>query len=98
MDDLVDGLVKLMHSDCQDPINIGNPQENTIIDLAKLIIELTDSSSDIEFESRARPCSKTTQSLAINPEHGNRNKITKRNFLIYLVHSSLTVPANSKIP
>ena len=38
VDDLVDGLYKLMDSNCKEPINIGNPSEFTIMELAKLII------------------------------------------------------------
>lgn len=51
VDDLVDGLVALMHSaeDCTGPVNLGNPDELTILDLAERIIELTDSNSRITF-------------------------------------------------
>ena len=48
--DLVDGLRKLMQRDVQTPVNIGNPDERTIRDLAKLVIELADSESDITYE------------------------------------------------
>lgn len=49
--DLIDGLYKLLISDksITGPINIGNPNEFTIIQLAELIIELTNSKSKIEF-------------------------------------------------
>ncbi len=51
VDDLVDGLVALMHSaeDCTGPVNLGNPDELTILDLAERVIELTDSNSRITF-------------------------------------------------
>lgn len=46
--DLVDGLVKMMKAeDFNGPVNLGNPQEFTIIELAKKILELTGSSSKI---------------------------------------------------
>lgn len=50
VDDLVDGLMRLMNSDPQitGPINLGNPVEFTIRELAEQVIELTDSSSKIE--------------------------------------------------
>lgn len=48
--DLVDALIKLMNSDYTLPINLGNPQEYTILDFAKLIIELTNSNSEIIFK------------------------------------------------
>ena len=38
--DLVDGLIKLMNSDCKEPINLGNPQEFTIEDFARLSFDL----------------------------------------------------------
>ena len=37
VDDLINGLIKLMNSDMYGPINLGNPKEITIIELAKLI-------------------------------------------------------------
>jgi dTDP-glucose 4,6-dehydratase len=48
--DMIDGLTALMDADVQIPINIGNPDERSIIDLAELIIELTDSDSGITHE------------------------------------------------
>ena len=48
--DLVDGINSLLMSDYSKPVNIGNPDEITIIDLAKEIIEHTNSSSKIQFE------------------------------------------------
>lgn len=50
--DLVNGLLRLMERDIQTPINVGNPDERTILELAKLVIELTDSDSDITYEPR----------------------------------------------
>jgi UDP-glucuronate decarboxylase len=49
VDDLVDGLLRLMATPAQvtGPINLGNPQEITIAELAALVIELTGSSSTI---------------------------------------------------
>jgi UDP-glucuronate decarboxylase len=49
VDDLVDGLVKLMNADesLTGPINLGNPHEFTILELAQKVIDLTGSSSKI---------------------------------------------------
>jgi len=49
VDDLIDGMIKLMHSpdDIQGPINIGNPNEFTILELAKHVKEMTGSDSEI---------------------------------------------------
>lgn len=50
--DLVDGLVKLMESDITTPVNLGNPSEITINEVAKKIIELTGSKSVMKYEPR----------------------------------------------
>ena len=50
IDDQIDGLIKLMNSNFIFPINIGNPNEITVNELAKLIIRLTNSKSNIIFE------------------------------------------------
>lgn len=47
--DLVEGLYRLMTSDYHLPVNLGNPQEMTILELAELILRLTGSRSRIEF-------------------------------------------------
>ena len=51
VDDLVDGLIRLMQSpdDFTGPVNLGNPNEISILGLAEKIIELTDSKSQIVF-------------------------------------------------
>jgi dTDP-glucose 4,6-dehydratase len=49
--DLVDGLVRLAESSEHLPVNIGNPGEYTILELAEAIIEVLGSSSEIIFES-----------------------------------------------
>jgi dTDP-glucose 4,6-dehydratase len=45
--DLVDGIIRLMLSDVNDPVNIGNPREMTIEEIARTIIRMTGSSSRI---------------------------------------------------
>jgi UDP-glucuronate decarboxylase len=52
VDDLIDGLVKLMDTrdDITGPINLGNPAEFTMIELADLVIELTGSRSAVDFK------------------------------------------------
>jgi dTDP-glucose 4,6-dehydratase len=49
VDDLVDGIVALLHSNLPGPINIGNPHEFSVLELAELIRDLASSSSSIEF-------------------------------------------------
>jgi dTDP-glucose 4,6-dehydratase len=50
VDDLIEGIWRLLHSDCSDPVNIGNPAEMTILQFAEEIIRLTGSTSKIVFE------------------------------------------------
>lgn len=50
VDDLVEGIYRLLMSDEVEPVNIGNPDEITMLDLAKEIIELTNSKSQIIYE------------------------------------------------
>jgi dTDP-glucose 4,6-dehydratase len=47
--DLVEGIVRLMRSELHDPVNLGNPEEMRIIDLARVILEMTGSRSPIEY-------------------------------------------------
>jgi dTDP-glucose 4,6-dehydratase len=49
VDDLVEGIVRLLRSDYSDPVNIGNPDEITILQFADEIIGLTGSKSKISF-------------------------------------------------
>jgi dTDP-glucose 4,6-dehydratase len=47
--DLVDGIIRLMDSNLNDPVNIGNPQEMTIEQIARMIIKLTGSKSKLVY-------------------------------------------------
>ena len=49
--DLVDGLIRLAESGYHHPVNVGNPNEFTLLKLAELVIELTGSSSEIVHEA-----------------------------------------------
>lgn len=51
VDDLVDGIIKMMNNkqDFTGPVNLGNPSERTVLDLAEKILELTGSNSKLEF-------------------------------------------------
>ena len=52
VDDLIEGMVRMMNSreDFTGPVNIGNPGEFTILQLAQKVIELTNSSSQIIYQ------------------------------------------------
>ncbi len=50
VDDQVAGLLALLASGCSGPVNIGNPEEVTVLELAERVIALTGTSSGIVFE------------------------------------------------
>jgi UDP-glucuronate decarboxylase len=52
VDDLIEGLIRMMNSpdEFYGPVNLGNPGEFTILQLAQIIIKLTKSNSKIEFQ------------------------------------------------
>ncbi|MFQ5899340.1 MAG: UDP-glucuronic acid decarboxylase family protein [Candidatus Methylomirabilia bacterium] len=47
--DMIEGIWQLMESDVVEPVNLGNPQEMTLLDLAKKLLALTGSTSEIRF-------------------------------------------------
>jgi dTDP-glucose 4,6-dehydratase len=49
--DLIDGIIRLAESGHHSPVNIGNPNEFTLLELAEAVIEVTDSRSEIVFEA-----------------------------------------------
>jgi dTDP-glucose 4,6-dehydratase len=75
VDDLIDGVLRFLESSESGPMNIGNPNEISILDLGKLIVDLTASSSEIVFKSpmvddpqvRCPDISLITKSLNWNP-------------------------------
>ncbi|MBX7435465.1 nucleotide sugar dehydrogenase [Mycobacterium sp. Y57] len=54
VDDLVEGALRLLFSDLTGPVNIGNPQEMPVLELAELIRELTGSDSPVVFTDRPK--------------------------------------------
>jgi len=49
VDDLIEGIVRLLHSDCVEPVNIGNPDEITISQFAEEIIALTGTNQKVVY-------------------------------------------------
>ena len=66
--DLIEGIYKLMMSDINDPINLGNPDEHTIREFASIIKGISDSGSEIVFKK-----------LPIDDPHVRCPDITKAN-------------------
>lgn len=52
VDDLVRGLLLMIDSNERGPINLGNPAEKTVLDIARMVISVTGSGSDVEFYPR----------------------------------------------
>jgi dTDP-glucose 4,6-dehydratase len=71
VDDLIEGIVRLLHSDCSDPVNLGNPAEITIDQFAKEIIKLTNTTQKVVYKS-----------LPIDDPKQRRPDITKANTLL----------------
>src|SRR5205085_996402 len=51
VEDEIRGLIALAESGYHDPVNIGNPDEYTLLELAKAVVEVTGSRSEIVFEA-----------------------------------------------
>ncbi|MEP7055591.1 MAG: UDP-glucuronic acid decarboxylase family protein [Actinomycetota bacterium] len=52
VDDLIDGIARLLQSDEIGPVNIGNPREMTVLEIAEMIRDLTGSASEIQSIER----------------------------------------------
>jgi dTDP-glucose 4,6-dehydratase len=52
VDDLVEGITRLAHADVPGPINLGNPEEVSILELAQLVIKAAGSDSKVVFAPR----------------------------------------------
>ena len=50
IDDLIEGIVRLMRVDYQEPVNLGNPEEFSVLELAQMVKEIIGSSSEIVFQ------------------------------------------------
>jgi dTDP-glucose 4,6-dehydratase len=50
VDDLIAGIISLAQSEVHTPVNIGNPDEFTLLELAKTVVEVTESRSEIVYE------------------------------------------------
>lgn len=85
VDDLVEGIYRLLLSDYHKPVNIGNPSEITLLDFAKEIVELTGSTSKIIFEplpqddpkQRQPDISKARSILGWEPQVGRQEGLRK---------------------
>jgi dTDP-glucose 4,6-dehydratase len=51
VDDLIEGIIRLAESGAHQPVNIGNPDEFTLLELARTVIEVTGSRSEIVYQA-----------------------------------------------
>ncbi len=85
VDDLIEGIYRLVQSDYVEPVNIGNPEEISILDFAKEIIEITESKSEIIFEElpaddpkiRQPDISRAKEVLGWQPQTGRKEGLIK---------------------
>jgi dTDP-glucose 4,6-dehydratase len=78
VDDLIRGFVLLAESDVHLPVNLGNPNEMTLLELAETVMDVTGSRSEIVFEAlpvddpqvRQPDITRATQLLGWEPEVG----------------------------
>ena len=54
VDDLIEGIIRLLLSEEHDPVNIGNPVETTILDFAKTISEIAGNPAGIQYKPASR--------------------------------------------
>jgi dTDP-glucose 4,6-dehydratase len=52
VDDLVDGILRLVLSDCVEPVNLGNPEEVTMLQLAEIVQEVVGNFPGVRFHPR----------------------------------------------
>ncbi|GAA5520755.1 SDR family oxidoreductase [Aliifodinibius salicampi] len=85
VDDLVEGIWRLSQSEFVEPVNLGNPQEISILEFAKEIIDLTNSNSEIVFEElpkddpqiRQPDISRAREVLGWEPKYDRKEGLSK---------------------
>jgi dTDP-glucose 4,6-dehydratase len=85
VDDLIRGIIALAESGYHEPVNIGNPDEFTLLELAETVVEVTGSRSEIVFEAlptddpqvRQPDISRAKDLLGWQPEVGLREGLQK---------------------
>ena len=85
VDDLIEGVIRLMRSDETRPVNIGNPVEYTVGDIAEMIVELSGSQSEISHQplpeddprQRCPDITRAKESLGWEPQTQAREGLQK---------------------
>lgn len=85
VDDLIRGIIAMLDSSVTGPINLGNPEERTVLELAELVVELTGSASDVQYHplptddpTRRRPViTRAQEQLGWDPEVDVRQGLSR---------------------
>jgi dTDP-glucose 4,6-dehydratase len=87
VDDLIEGIVRVLHSDLPGPFNIGNPAELPVLEIAETIRELAGSTSPITFIDRPEDDPKVRQPdiSAVRDELGWEPKVDIRDGLLLTI-------------
>jgi dTDP-glucose 4,6-dehydratase len=72
IDDLVEGIFRLMQVETNDPVNLGNPNEFTILQLMRLVVKLTETRSRVVFKELPQDDPRQRQ-----PDISRANKILR---------------------
>ncbi len=85
--DMIEGFYGLMGSSCTEPVNLGNPHEMTILQIAEMIIELTNSKSTLKYEELPTndPQVRNPDITRASSEFGWRPEVSIRDGLIKTV-------------
>ena len=90
VDDLIDGIYRLLCSDEHDPVNIGNPEETTILDFAKTINTIVQNPAGIVFKPDLR--------LGDDPQRRQPDITRARSILNWQPSTSLSEGIKKTIP
>jgi dTDP-glucose 4,6-dehydratase len=90
VDDLVEGIIRLLHSDEHMPVNIGNPVEMTILEFAERINDIVKNRAGITFKPRER--------LESDPQQRRPDITRAKNILGWEPHFNLELGLEKTIP
>lgn len=99
VDDMIEGLVSLMNSKkCIGPVNLGNPDEFTVMELANIITGMTNSKSKIKFESLPTddPVKRKPNISLAEAQLGWRPKTDLQDGLLKTIEYFASLPKNTR--
>ncbi|NPV57033.1 MAG: SDR family oxidoreductase [Anaerolineae bacterium] len=90
VEDLIDGIYRLLMSDESDPVNIGNPDEITILDFAKIINQIIGNPTEMEYLPDLR--------LGDDPQRRQPDITRAKSILSWEPHTSLEAGIRATVP